>query len=72
MKVATIVIHKIHPENAWEQRILTQLGFPQVKKPFRRPHFLVKDFELKRLIRILADKEVKPTEDIVKEFQTGV
>jgi hypothetical protein len=72
MKVVTIVMHKIQPENAWEQRVLTQLGFPQVKKPLRRPQFLVRDSELKRLIRILADQDsIRPTEDIVREFENG-
>jgi len=72
MKIVTIVMHKILPENAWEQRILTQLGFPQVKKTFRRPAFLVKDSELKRLLRVLSKQNgLTPTKNIVKEFQSG-
>jgi len=68
MKVSTVIIHKIQPENAWEQKILTQLGFPQIKKAFRRPKFLVKDSDLKRLLKVLSEQKIENTKNIVKKF----
>ena len=70
MKVRAVTIHKLTPENAWEQRILLQLGFPQVKKMFRRPQFLVKDTDMRKLVSILAQKRgIVPTKEIVEEFK---